>query len=127
MLFNCIMNFAHERGLRHFYSPTVDLVIANTDPRRTVQRDLFDRVYDNTLTQYFPADRRDKWWVVDVQRNKNQIVKPERKTIPLSGQKTICIFHDIELGMGHRGIDMKLAAFAIGFVKYQIKRLRIKK
>jgi peptidoglycan/xylan/chitin deacetylase (PgdA/CDA1 family) len=112
MLFNGIMNFAHERGIRYFYSPTADLIIANIDPKRAVQRDLFERVYDKTLTQYFPADRRGKWWVVDVEQNKERIVRPERRTIRLPCDKTICIFHDIERGLGHRRIDMKLATLA---------------
>ena len=51
MLLNGILNFAAENKLVRVYSPTADLVIELSDPRRRTapQRELFDRLYDRDV------------------------------------------------------------------------------
>ena len=112
MLFNGIMNFALEKQLKTVYSPTADLALENTDPKRVVQRALFDRVYDKALTERFLAVREEKWWVIDVEANRHRIVIPERRQELLPNGKTICVCHDIEKGMGHLDVDPAFARFA---------------
>ena len=49
VLFNGMVNFALENNVKHFYSPIADFAIAQTDPSRTVRRELFERVYDGAV------------------------------------------------------------------------------
>ncbi len=112
MLLNSIMNFALEHKLKRFYSPTADLAIDNTDPNRTVQRELFDRVYDRAVTERFLAVREGQWWVIEVEANRDRIIIPELRQESLANQKTICVCHDIERGLGHLDVDPAFARFA---------------
>jgi hypothetical protein len=112
MLLNSILNFAVERGLRTIYSPTSELVMANTDKSRSVKSALFDRVYDRTVTERFAAAKADGWWVIDVKRNRDRLVRPQRCEEVMPRGRTVCICHDIERGSGHAGVDnerMKIA------------------
>ncbi|MFC2170229.1 glycosyltransferase, partial [Acidobacteriota bacterium] len=109
LLLNCIMNFALENNLREFYSPTADLVIAHTDPLRPVKRELFERVYDRTVLKHFLVEKNSGWWIIDVNKNKEKIIIPEKKEEIIEYGKTICICHDIERGWGHRAIDPNFA------------------
>ena len=112
MLFNSILNFAVERGIKTIYSPTADLVMAQTDRKRSVKKALFERVYDRTVTDRFSATRANDWWVIDVEANRDRLVIPEKREEEMPRARTICICHDIERGHGHAGVDterMKIA------------------
>lgn len=101
MLFNSIMNFAIENNMRTVYSPTSDWALRHTDPKRTVQRELFERVYDRALNRQFRTTQKRKWWTIDVVKNKDRIVVPQKKQELVSHEKTICLCHDIEREFGH--------------------------
>ena len=105
MLMNSVMNFAVERNIRKVYSPTTDLVMTCTDPTGPIKRELYDRVYDRTVLQHFRTVRKGKWWVIDVTKNRDKMVIPERKEEIIDMEKTICICHDIEKGLGHLDTD----------------------
>jgi hypothetical protein len=105
MLLNSVLNFALESKVRKFYSATADLSLRHTDPKRHVQRELFDRVYDRTVVEHFRAAREGDWWLIDVAENADRIVVPEPKREVVDDGRTICICHDIERGYGHVGID----------------------
>jgi hypothetical protein len=86
--------------------------MTNTDPKRTVQKELFERVYDSAVCQHFVALREGNWWVWDVAANRDRVVIPERRQESVKTEKTICLCHDIERGSGHRDTDPSFAALA---------------
>ena len=110
MLLNSIVNFAVERGLRTLHSPTSELVMRHTDKARSVKKALFERIYDKTVTERFNATRSKGWWVIDIASNRDRLVSPERREDSVMRQRTICICHDIERGLGHVGVDAERVA-----------------
>ena len=108
MLLNSIANFAHEKGLRHIYTPTSELAMQNTDRRRTVNLELFQRIYDRNVGRSFKVEKKGSWWRIDVGQNRNRIVMSEKGSQTNRRRKTICLCHDIERGLGHIGIDSDL-------------------
>jgi hypothetical protein len=112
MLLNGVMSFAVERGVRTVQIPTAELAIENTDPARTVGRELFERVYDRSVEELLPARRNGRWWTIDVDAARHRVVVPERQSEPLPSGRTICVCHDIERGFGHTRSDPAFAASA---------------
>jgi hypothetical protein len=112
MIINSIVNFALEMGVRTIFLPSADLIMAHADRARKVQRELFDRVYDRGWRKQFSAKKHDGWWVMDVAENKHRVVQGKRETELLEDEKTICICHDIERGLGHLDADPEWAAHA---------------
>jgi hypothetical protein len=113
MLLNAIGNFALERRLARIYTPTAAFAMLHTDRRRTVQPDLFERIYDHDIHTRFPRTRgADNWWVTDVKDIKGRVLVAEAGGEPVADEKTICICHDIERGLGHVGIDPDFVAIA---------------
>ena len=105
LLLNSVVNFALEHKLKKVYSPTAAFVMTQTDPKRTVQKELFERVYDGAVHQRFSATKEGNWWVIDVSDNRAQLVVPEKGEEVLGDEKTICVCHDIERGLGHLRVD----------------------
>jgi hypothetical protein len=112
LLLNSILNFAQERNLNPVFTPTADLALRNTDPKRIVYRELFERIYDRTVQQLYRCERKNGWWVVDIRQNKHRLIKPEKKSETLASEKTICLCHDIERGLGHSDVDSSFAKHA---------------
>ncbi|MGH7801700.1 MAG: hypothetical protein ACREOW_13925 [Thermodesulfobacteriota bacterium] len=112
MLLNSIMNFALENSIKKIYSPTADLAMEHTDPSRDVHRELFERVYDRGVNKHLLVTTEGKWWVIDVQKNRDRIIIPEKKKGIIEREKTICLCHDVERGSGHIDVDLNLAEFA---------------
>ena len=114
MLLNGILNFAAENKLVRVYSPTADLVVELSDPKRkaTLQRELFDRLYDRDVKMLYRAVQENGWWVIDVAENKHGLITPKQSQVTEQAEKTICLMHDIEKGLGHVGIDPDLERFA---------------
>jgi hypothetical protein len=108
MLLNGLLAFASERGVRRLHTPTADLAMRHTDPVRDVQRDLFQRVYDRPVERFAP-ERRDDWWVIDLERNAGGMVRPEPGREELPARRTVCVCHDIERGHGHLDVDREFA------------------
>ena len=112
MLLNSILNFAIEKGLERFYSPTADWTIRHMPPSRQVQRDLFDRIYDHAVNEHFQVSRQGPWWVIDVAANRGRAILSEKRTETIENTKTICLCHDIEAGWGHIRSDPNLVNHA---------------
>ena len=112
MLLNSVMNFAVENSIARICSPTAAFVIKQTDPERTVQKRLFERVYDEAVQQHFSVTKQGDWWLIDVEANRERLVVPAKAEEALPNEKTICISHDIERGFGHLGIDAQRAQLA---------------
>lgn len=106
LLFNALLNFASENGIGTILSPSAALVVANTDRNRAPKMPLFERVYDATVRDFFDVRRQDDWWVLDVGRNMDRIIKPKRSIEAITSRKRICLFHDIERGLGHVDTDI---------------------
>jgi len=128
MLLNSILNFAIENNLETIYSPVSDWAMTNTDPKRTVQKELFERVYDRAVYQNFVALREGNWWAWNVAANRDRVVIPEKREASLQTGKTICLCHDIESGCGHLETDPGFAALADKTSAHHLREmLRIEK
>src|SRR5229473_2194798 len=62
MVLNSILTFAIENNVETIYSPTSRWALANTDPKRTVQAELFERIYDRAVEEHLLAIREGNWW-----------------------------------------------------------------
>jgi peptidoglycan/xylan/chitin deacetylase (PgdA/CDA1 family) len=111
-MLNDVLDFARERGCTEVRSPTSDLVLQHTDPARTAQPEIYRRIYDRSVTRWFEATRRGPWWVLDVERNARRLLRPEPGSTSVAAERTICVCHDIERGLGHRGVDPALTKLA---------------
>lgn len=111
MLLNAVLSFADEHGARRVCTPTAELAMHHTDPARraSLGSELFERVYDRTVTDLFPARQEGEWWVVDVADARGRVLMAERRTETRRHTKTICICHEIERGMGHTEADPAFA------------------
>lgn len=105
MLLNSILGFALEHGLTTVNTPTAEYARDQTDPARSVEAELFDRVYDRHVRDNYDVQRKGNWWAIDVVANRRRTVLGEQKTEPTSRTKTICLSHDIERGLGHRDAE----------------------
>lgn len=114
LLLNGIASFAAARGFRELRVPTSRLAIEHTDRARTVQPELFERVYDRAVRHHFRATEVDGWWSIDVGANRAAIVTPDRHVEPRAFGKTVCVCHDIERGHGHRHVAPEFARRADG-------------
>ena len=110
MLLNGLLQIALEWGVRTIRSPVASLARANTDRKRVVQPEMFDRLYDRDLQRCFDARREGEWWVIDVAANAARALRGAVGTEAVEMDKTICLIHDVERGLGHVGID---DAFAV--------------
>lgn len=114
LLLNCIVGFAARHGVRRVLVPTSRLAMKHTDENRTVQPELFERVYDRAVHHRFRAVADGAWWSIDVARNKRSIVPGDRRqeVIRTDSRKTICLCHDVERGLGHVDSDLEFARLA---------------
>ncbi|MCI0413246.1 hypothetical protein L0222_10665 [bacterium] len=112
LLLNAILNFAYEQKLNPIHSCSSALALKNTDPKRNVQRELFERVYDRNINELFQASRKDEWWSIDTDANRGRMVRPEMYEEKLSNGKIICLCHDVEEGFGHTEADPPFAEYA---------------
>jgi hypothetical protein len=109
MLLNALLAFAVERGAERILLPTSGLAMEHTDPKRTVGEELFERVYDRDVHRLFDVTQVGRWWALDVAANRERLVEPRVRETPVEAPRTVCVCHDVEAGMGHRGIDEALA------------------
>jgi hypothetical protein len=109
MLLNAVLGFAGEHRARNVYLPTAKLAHRHTDHSRAVGFGLFYRIYDRTVNDLLPTRRDGEWWVVDAVDFRDRLVEPERRMETRSRQKTICVCHDIECGLGHADFDPAFA------------------
>lgn len=112
MLFNAVLAFAVQHGVETVRVPRSRLVMRETDPRRTVEAPLFERVYDGAAVQRYSPNHDGDWWTISLSANIDKVVVPETRTRPAPSGKTLCVCHDIEHGLGHRGIDDAFAEAA---------------
>jgi len=132
MLLNSILNFAVERNLTCVYSPSADFLIKkfyNGGVKPKVDRRLFDRIYDRDVKMHFDVEQKDGMWLIDVKKNYHKLIIPEKRdTIVKDDKKTICIFHDIEKGLGNIGVDPGFAKSGDNDAATTLKKiLRIEK
>lgn len=113
MLLNAIAEVALATGAARIRSPRAALALTHTDRARSVQPELFQRIYDRDLRTRFPGATADeRWWTVDAAELAARCVRTRPGAEPLPRVKTICIVHDVERGLGHRDVDPAFAAAA---------------
>ncbi len=109
LLLNAVAATAAEHGFREIRVPTSRLAMEHTDRARTVQPELFERVYDRAVHHHFRATPAGPWWSIDLPANRSKIVQPMRREERLEPGKTVCLCHDVERGLGHRDVDPEFA------------------
>lgn len=109
MLLNAVLSFAQEHRARRLRTATAELTMAHTDPARRIGPELFERIYDRTVTALLPAERDGGWWTIELAGVRDRVVSPVRRTDARHRQKTISVCHDIERGMGHVDVDPEFA------------------
>jgi hypothetical protein len=112
LLLNAIANVAVRHGYREIRVPTSRLAMEHTDPARSVRPELFERVYDRAVHHHLRATQAGRWWSIDVEANRDVVVQPDRREERREVEKTVCVCHDIERGLGHRDIDPEFARLA---------------
>ncbi len=112
LLLNSILRFALERGLKTVRVPTAAHARGMADTGRDVQAELFERIYDRHVCNTFDVRPTRDWWVIDIAANRDRIVAGTSKTQPTPSTATICLCHDIELGLGHRSVEPAFADIA---------------
>ena len=123
LLLNSILNFALEKELENVFTPDSKLALQYTDKKRNVKKDLFERIYDLSVNRYYKAEKTDGWWKINLNDNREKIVIPEKKHEEIKKEKTICLAHDIERGLGHIGIDSELVESANRNHKLYLKEM----
>jgi hypothetical protein len=109
MLANGVLAFALERGIDTVRIPTSELAMRHTDPARHVEPYMFERVYDRPPAELPGAVRRGEWWEIDVRAAAAALVEPVRGSEPVPEERTVCVVHDLERGLGHLEDDPDLA------------------
>ena len=109
MLVNGVLAFALERGIGTVRMPTSELAMRHTDPSRSVQPYMFERIYDRPPAELPGTARRGEWWEIDVRAAAAAVVEPVAGSEPLAEERTVCVMHDLERGLGHREEDPDLA------------------
>ena len=109
MLLNGAPALAIERGIDTVLTPASELAMKNTDQARNVQPYLFERVYDRPLAELPGAVRRGDWWELDVSAAAAAVVLPVPGHDSVDEEKTVCVVHDVERGLGHVAEDPELA------------------
>lgn len=72
-------------------------------------------IYDADIHKRFPGvQRAGSWWVIDTKDIAAGILVAEKGAEAIRDDKTICICHDIERGLGHVGIDPAEPALCCG-------------
>jgi len=122
ILLNAILDHALRNGFNRLFVPRSRLAMKNTDPARTVGPELFERVYDRAVRRFSPTQTRD-WWIVDIAKNRDLIIPLEPGSEPIGTEKTICICHDIERGLGHLDCDPDFARWADDHAPDHLQRM----
>ncbi|MBV9310783.1 MAG: hypothetical protein JOZ73_08120, partial [Solirubrobacterales bacterium] len=122
MLLNGIVAFAAQRGIKRVRTPTSELAMRHTDPRREVGRTLFERIYDHPVARY-GAREEAGFWVIDVPLNVDLLVMPERVAESIDEPRTVCLCHDLERGLGHIGVDERLRVQADASASSTLERM----
>lgn len=124
MVVNAIAHFARERGATELRSPTSELAMEHTDRERTVEPELFERVYDRSLSRLAGVRRDGGWWVTDLRRQDDRIVAPEPRDESLPDpDRVVCICHEVERGLGHRDVDPELGRAADAEAPRSLERM----
>lgn len=109
MLVNGAVAIALERGFSTVRLPSSALAMRHTDPSRDVQPYLFERIYDRPASELPGAVRSGEWWEIDVAVASAAVVEPAPGEEAVAEEKTVCVMHDLEGGLGHRAEDPELA------------------
>lgn len=123
LLVSACLDLALDRDADRVLVATSDWALAHTDPNRTVQRALFDRVYDRSVMAPFVARRTGHWWDLGVGDNAATVLRPRVQEIPLPGGPSIHVCHDIERGWGHLDDDPEFAGRAAADAPAHLDRM----
>jgi hypothetical protein len=103
MLLNGVLSFAAQHGAARVRLPRAGLAMRHTDPKRTVQSELFERIYDRDPARLYAVEADEEWWTFDVEPNRSRLVEPSREGTPVDSARLVCVCHDLERDLGHDG------------------------
>jgi len=114
MLLNAIASFAAEQGVSRIVAPTSELALSGTDRKRNVQPQMFERLYDRAVERQFRVQRRRDRWVIELADNRDRFLPLPSAVRRLGTDRAaICIAHDTERELGHRGLDPALESLPV--------------
>lgn len=114
MLLNALASFAAEQGASRIVMPTSDLALSGTDRKRNVQPQMFERLYDRAVERQFRVQRRRDRWIIELADNRDRFLPLPSVVRKLGGTRpAICIAHDIERQLGHRGLDPAMESLPV--------------
>src|SRR3954451_12791188 len=110
MLLNAVLAYAIDEGAREVRLASCALALRHTDPERSPQPELYDRIYDRTPADLYRPAPAGEWWSVDVAAARPRVLRPERRADdrPRPG-RVVCLCHDSERGLGHAAVDPEFA------------------
>ena len=111
LLLNAVLDYARENNVSRVFLAGSALILKNTDPKRSPQAPLYERIYDR-IPREWEAPCEDGWWRLDLDRLQERVAALDRGCAAAVWPKTICIVHDIEEGIGHRASDPEFAKTA---------------
>jgi len=112
LILNCIANFGCEHDLDRFSVATAASSMRLSDRERKSRPELFERVYDRAVNHQFKARLDADWWTAEIADNRDAVMKPQISFERIESNKTICLCHDIERGIGHQNTDPDWASVA---------------
>jgi peptidoglycan/xylan/chitin deacetylase (PgdA/CDA1 family) len=112
LLLNALVAVAAEKGMAALCVPTATTAMANIDRSRTVEPELFERVYDRHVQERFDARVEGRWWRIGIAENRDRVVTVPLRAEPIALGDTVCVCHDIERGVGHRDVEPEFAVDA---------------
>jgi hypothetical protein len=103
MLLNAVLHYAIEQEVTEVRSATSVLAMRHTDPARRdgLGPEMYERIYDRTVTGRYPARREGDWWVLETRAVADRVVPLQRRAETRAPERTICVCHDVERGLGH--------------------------
>lgn len=114
MLLNATASFAAEQGVSRVVTPTSALALSGADRQRSVQPEMFERLYDRAVERQFRVQRRRDRWVIELADNRDRFLPLPSAVRRLAGSPTtICISHDTERELGHRGLDAAMESLPV--------------
>lgn len=109
LMLNAILSFAREQGYRAVCVASADQVLQSVERDRSVDQELVHRIYDRAIERHYSVDRKGLWWRIDVAKNLDRVVMPDRVEVRQEHGKTVCVCHDVERGLGHTRADPEFA------------------
>jgi hypothetical protein len=99
LIWNAVLDFALETGIRTLWCPTARTVLPRARP--DINPALFERIYDGVASRYVVRNTErsgGEWWELTIEENRDRIVplEPAQDELAERPARVIAVYHDIE-------------------------------